>query len=772
MKKLLVTLGIFSVTTVSAQLISINDARNAGVGQTVTVTGVVTNGSELGGIRYLQDGTGGIAAFGGSVSTIYRYDSITVTGPLTEFNGLLEIGTGQSGGNPTYVKHGVAVVTPQPLIVPITAVNESIEGQLITISNVTFTTTGNFGSGNTTVQVTNGSQQLDVRINGTTNITGTAIPTGVVSITGLVGQFGANYQIIPRDLNDIVPYVAPDKEINVLVNGTTQLTGNTIYLGAVTSAIITIENLGTGNLTISNTAFSGPQASAFTTDVTNGALAANSSNPYTLTITPAAPGTHEATLTISSDDADEGQYILNFQAGGTDGLATEPTSNPTNLTFPVNKSYKLNGQFTAGSGATSYLVLWSDGSAVNGVPVDGTTYMRGDQIGNAKVAYVGSATGFTPRGVIANQDYHFTVYAFNGQGGIENYKTTTPLVGNVTSLGQEIGTYYNGINHNATTLLTDLKALTNPHTMISYYNYLQTMMSNFVLRDTSAGKSYVECAYSGLKQVFEGPFTWTDNDFSREHVFAHSWMPGNPYNNPEKPQYTDQHNLLPTKMTNVNGARGNRPVGNVVTPNLTFLDSKRGLDAAGNEVYEPRDEIKGDVARALMYQAVTYNGTNGTWAFPNYISFIFPYGQDLDVILQWHFQDPPSNYEIARNEYIYSIQGNRNPFIDSVQLACYINFGNMTYQGDACTNLGVKEVISTKDVVIYPIPADEILNVVASNNEILTIELVDIQGRSVINTTIDKKPVAQVDVSKLQAGTYLVLIKTKNGKITQRVSIQ
>ncbi|HNR85759.1 MAG TPA: endonuclease [Taishania sp.] len=772
MKKLVLTLSLFATTSLFAQVISIADARNAGVGQTVTVKGVVTNGSELGNIRYLQDETGGIAAFGGSISGINRYDSITVTGPLTEFNGLLEIGTGQSGGNPTYTNHGAAVVIPQPLVVPISAVNESIEGQLITISNVTFTTTGSFASGNSTVQITNGSQTFDVRINGSTNIDGTAIPTGTVSITGVVGQFGANYQIIPRDLNDIVAYVAPVREINVLVDGTIRLSGSTIYLGAATNATITIENLGVGNLNITNTAFSGAQAAAFSTNIANGTLGASSSTPYTLTIAPIAPGTHEATLTIYSDDDDEDEYILNFQAGGTDGLATAPTSNPTNLTFPVNKAYKLNGQFTAGTGATNYIVLWSNGSAVTGVPVDGTSYLRGDQIGNAKVAYVGTATGFSPRGIIANQNYHFAIYAFNGQGGIENYLTTAPLVGNVTSGGAEIGSYYAGINHNNATLAADLKALTNPHTMITYYNYLQTMMNNFVLRDTTGGESFVECYYSGHKEVFSGPFAWTAQDFSREHVFAHSWMPGNPYNSPEKPQYTDQHNLLPTKMTDVNGARGNRPFGEVITPNFTFMGTKRGVDANGNEVYEPRDEIKGDVARCLMYEAVTYNGTNGTWAFPSFISFIFPYGQNADVILQWHFQDPPSDLEIARNEYIYSIQGNRNPFIDSVDFACYIDFSTMNYDADACGDLGTTTIATPADVMVYPIPANETINIVSPKFEISAIELVDNQGRIVVANNNIANTVAHINVNTVTSGIYLVNIHTTNGTITQRVVIQ
>lgn len=771
MRKLLIAFGLFAVTSASAQVISIATARTTSLGQTVTVKGVVTNGSELGGIRYLQDGTGGIAAFGGSVNTIFRNDSITVTGPLTEFNGLLEIGTGQAGGHPTYQNHGPATVIPQPLVVPINAVGESIEGQLITINNVTFTSTGNF-SGNTTYQITNGSVTLDVRNNTGTTLTGTAIPTGTVSITGIVGQFNANYQIIPRGTADIVPYVAPAREINVLVNGQNYLTGSTVYLGATTTANLTIENLGIGNLNVSNVAFTGPQASAFSTTAAPQALGPQSTNPYTITITPASNGTQEATLTITSDDDDEPQYVIHFQAGGLDGLATQPTANPTGLTFPTNKAYSLIGQFTAGTGATSYIVLWNNGSAVTGVPVDGVSYLRGDAIGNAKVAYVGSATGFTPRGIIAEQNYHFAVYAFNGQNGIENYLTTSPLVGNVTSQGEQIGNYYSSINTSSTTLAADLKALVNPHTMITYYNYLQTLLNNFSLRDTADGKTYVECQYSGHKEVFTGNFTWTDADFSREHVYAHSWMPGNPYNSPETAPYTDQHNLFPVKMTGVNGARSNYPFGEVVTANHTYLDCKRGQNADGRIVFEPRDEVKGNIARALMYMAVTYNGTGGTWSFPSYISLILPYGQDPEIIRQWHFQDLPDAYEIARNEYVYSVQGNRNPFIDSVDFACYIDFSNMTYNAAGCTTMGLKDLISSSDLTVYPVPANDQLTISIDNTEILNYELVDLQGRTIKSDNNLKTSSTVVDVQGVITGSYLLRVNTPKGEVTQKVIIK
>lgn len=773
MKKLLIAIGIFTASTVSAQLISIADARNTSLGQTVTVSGVATNGAELGGIRYLQDGTGGIAAYGGSqINGVSRYDSITVTGPLTEFNGLLEIGTGQTGGHPVIINHGQATVIPQPITVPVSAVNEPLEGQLIRINNVTFTSSGNF-AGNTTYQITNGSTTLDVRVNSGTNLVGTAIPAGTITITGIVGQFNTNYQIIPRDLNDIVPYVAPQREINVLVNGVTHLTGSTIFLGAATSADLVIENLGVGNLTVGDVEFSGPQSSVYSTTAVPAILGPESTNPYTITITPSTIGTQLATLTILSDDEDESEYVLHFEAGGTDGLATEPTSNPTGLTFPLNKAYKLDGQFNAGVGATRYLVLWSNDSPVSGVPVDGTSYLRGDVIGNARVAYVGNATGFTPRGIIANQNYHFAVYAFNGNAGIENYNTSNPAIGNVTSGGEEIGSYYSGISTSTPTFAADLKALVNPHTFITYYNYLQTMMNNFALRDTTGGQTYVECQYSGHKEVFPGNFTWVDADFSREHVFAHSWMPGNPYNGtPEHPAYTDQHNLFPVRMTGVNGARSNFPFGEVVTPNHTYLSSKRGIDVNNNVVYEPREDRKGDVARALMYMAVSYNGTNGTWALPDWISFILPYGQDPDVILQWHFQDLPDDYEIARNEYIYSVQGNRNPFIDSVDYACFIDFGSMNYNAEGCGGLSVKDVISSSDLSIFPVPATNQFTVQVSGTQISGYELLDLQGRVVTFEEKINNAVTSVNVAGINTGTYLLHVITPKGEVTQKVIIK
>lgn len=737
---------------------NIADARTYGLGQTVSVTGVVTNGAELGSIRYMQDVTAGIAGYGGPVTGANRGDSVTITGPLIEFSGLLEISTVA-----TMVNHGQAIVQPSPLQIPIPTVDEALESQLVEIQNVTFTAGGNFAGGNSTVQVSDGVNTLDVRINGTTNIAGTFIPSGPVTITGLVGQFNTNYQIVLRDLNDIVPYVAPLYEINVLLEGATVLNNGNYFVGNSAVTNVTIENLGSTDLVLSGANFTGVNAGDFSTDIAPLSIAASSSQSFVINYAASGLGSHFAAIEIGSNDTDENPYIINFEGAGTDNLATEPIANPSALTFPIVEAYTLAGQYTAGTGASKYVVLWNKGAAITDAPIDGSTYLRGDVIGNATVAYIGAGTSFTPRGVIANEDYNFVVYAFNGQGGFENYLTVAPLSGTTASLGSNIGSYYGAINSQSTSLVSDLVTLVNPHTFISYFLYKQTIMSDFEIRDTIGGQSVVTCAYSGENYIFNDPFDWSETGYSREHTMPHTWMHSYPADSPEQPEYTDQHNLYPTNLNAANIPRSNHPLG-IVTGAVTssYLEGTLGLDNNGMLVYEPRDSQKGNAARAIMYMAVTYgfnlNGDNDAT------------DQDQDVLKEWHLNDLPDNYEIARHEYIYSIQGNRNPFIDSVVFGCHINFDNNTYLSSDCASVGIQS-IDKNEFTIYPVPSSEEVNI-STNGLIISYTLIDMQGRTVLSVSDLNISSVDVNVKELNPGTYFIKVNTVNGSAQKKIIIE
>lgn len=139
--------------------------------------------------------------------------------------------------------------------------------------------------------------------------------------------------------------------------------------------------------------------------------------------------------------------------------------------------------------------------------------------------------------------------------------------------------------------------------------------------------------------------------------------------------HTDLHHLVPEESS-MNSIKNNR----------MFEDCNDGDDnniearSYGNYTcniwsFEPRDEVKGDVARMLFYMAVRYEGEEGDMVDLELVndpiedkdSKLAEYG-DLDDLLRWHLDDPVSEREIYRNQTIYSYQNNRNPFIDMPEL--------------------------------------------------------------------------------------------------------
>ena len=106
MKKILLIVFLFlGFAAITSAQNTILEARGMAIGTVVTVKGIVTNGPELGVIRYFQDNTAGIAAYGSITSAAQRGDSVTITGTLKNYNQLLELDpttnvTIRSTGNP------------------------------------------------------------------------------------------------------------------------------------------------------------------------------------------------------------------------------------------------------------------------------------------------------------------------------------------------------------------------------------------------------------------------------------------------------------------------------------------------------------------------------------------------------------------------------------------------------------------------------------------------------------------------------------------------
>ncbi|MCW2738653.1 endonuclease [Nocardioides sp.] len=153
--------------------------------------------------------------------------------------------------------------------------------------------------------------------------------------------------------------------------------------------------------------------------------------------------------------------------------------------------------------------------------------------------------------------------------------------------------------------------------------------------------------------------------WNREHVFAQSRGGFTTSAGPG----TDLHHLRAEDVS-VNGTRGNKDFDNGGSAVSGCSDCWTDSDS-----FEPRDAVKGDVARMLFYMAVRYEGDDGfgNLELSTVSGSAVPRIGDLDILLQWSGGDPVDAFEMRRNDRIHAQwQGNRNPFIDHPEWAAAI----------------------------------------------------------------------------------------------------
>ena len=243
--------------------------------------------------------------------------------------------------------------------------------------------------------------------------------------------------------------------------------------------------------------------------------------------------------------------------------------------------------------------------------------------------------------------------------------------------------YYSTLSTSSSSFVADLQTrIRNPYVKRSYTEYRDLMIPNYESYPVSSTQRGLKCVYSGYVLIYTPPFAF-GTIFSREHTYCQSWWDVSSTSNP---YYSDFHHLFPTQQPNANSLRSNHPFGKVVTPTTVFMECKLGTNAAGQVVYEPRDEHKGDAARALFYMVARYDHdqTYGNWTLQWLNEVKLPSlpqpeaPQDINTLLTWAKQDPPDRWEVERNNYIATLQQNRNPFVDHPEYINYINFYNLT----------------------------------------------------------------------------------------------
>ena len=250
------------------------------------------------------------------------------------------------------------------------------------------------------------------------------------------------------------------------------------------------------------------------------------------------------------------------------------------------------------------------------------------------------------------------------------------IVGMTAAAAVPSGYYNNAKNKSDRALMAALHSIIDGHTKRSY----QQLWSDF--KTTDCNGSTIIDRYSTTQYTYSsdqcGNYNGVGDCYNREHSIPNSWWGGSDSDT----AYTDLHHLFPVDGF-VNSKRGNYPLGdcNYGTVYGTGKLGSCSFSGFSGTVFEVADEYKGDFARVYFYFAIRYMPRIGDFTsdFGNVVFSSSSYKclttWAINQLLEWHRNDPVSTLETTRNDAVYGIQHNRNPFVDNPELAEYI-WGN------------------------------------------------------------------------------------------------
>jgi len=266
------------------------------------------------------------------------------------------------------------------------------------------------------------------------------------------------------------------------------------------------------------------------------------------------------------------------------------------------------------------------------------------------------------------------------------------------------------------------------------------------------------------------------SSIDKEHCVPNSWWGGPTVDN--EYAYGDLMNLFPSNNS-INRSKGNNPLSEV---GATTPAGNNGVSKSGSSItegytgsgFEPADEYKGDFARTYFYMATCYQNytswlsdTTGEYqitggVYPSFQPWAIP------LLLKWVRMDPVSEKEQIRNETVYRLQNNRNPFVDFPQLAEYIwgNKKDSVFHLKAAT--GYDTPVARK-LSISPNPAkDQIQLNFEENAGAFHYTIYSMTG-SIVQSGNTDSPV--ITVSGLTSGVYSCVVDIASEKLVSKLII-
>ncbi|MFK7946617.1 MAG: endonuclease [Saprospiraceae bacterium] len=234
-----------------------------------------------------------------------------------------------------------------------------------------------------------------------------------------------------------------------------------------------------------------------------------------------------------------------------------------------------------------------------------------------------------------------------------------------------------------------------------------------------------------------------------EHVYPQSMGAGN------EPAKSDMHNIRPCRIA-VNSARGNLKFGEspdnntdtwyknaVSQSNTPGADIDEWSERDANNVFEPRETVKGDIARIVFYFYTIYPNADASF-----------FNSMKNTLYDWHYLDPVDSWELDRNNKVKQEQGNDNPFILDSTLARRAFFPQYSV-----TSTNQVDIANDQNFKVYPNPFVDRLTFSEPVNYVL---ITDASGKTVLEYNSDIQAISILDVSDLSKGVFYIRYQVGN----------
>ena len=320
-------------------------------------------------------------------------------------------------------------------------------------------------------------------------------------------------------------------------------------------------------------------------------------------------------------------------------------------------------------------------------------------------------------------------------------------------------------------LLTEIKNQYRPPTTLGYSIARDTLFRNIL-----AVNGQLKCLYTDYSINLNPNSDPSDNAFSQglntEHIYPQSKGAEN------EPLRSNMYNLYPVRE-NVNSDRANDPFGEVpdnTTQWWYYLDIKQKTkptsniekySEAANNVFEPQEARKGDIARSIMYFYSIYT-PEANAADPNFFQSM------ITDLCNWHYLDPVDSEEWNRNLLIASYQNDlANPFI----LDCTIpERSYCSSSGQICipTSSTIPKIKTLGKILVSPSMYNSGQNTIKLNHDIAVTEIIVVNsvGNKIEDVLISNRIESIIQMNLLTPGNYFVFGKDINGYIIAKGSFQ